>query len=354
MGEISVNVPRVYLIKGRYYWQPTKAVRALGFSPEALGHDPIKAMRRGQELNAQVKAERQGHGPAVRDGSVAHLIRLYRESDHWARLRGSTRKGYDRILKEIEAKAGGVAVRAVTRKDMADTYRKLRTRGLAQANAFMRVWRIILGYAWDQGWVETNPAQKMRLVAPPGRERVWTTGELEAFRKAAEAAGCPSMGLAVDLAHQLGQRQGDVLGLTWAQWNGQAFEVSQSKTGARLSIPVFSGLRKRLNAMPRTAVQVIVSEATGRPYRADHFRHEVHRIKTLAGLPPDLQFRDLRRTTATEIGAASGTDDEIRSVTGHKSRGVVAVYVRPDSRYATSAQRKREKAAKKNRPGPDV
>ncbi len=45
----------------------------------------------------------------------------------------------------------------------------------------------------------------------------------------------------------------------------------------------------------------------------------------------DVQFRDLRRTLATALGAAGCTDDQIRAITGHKTRSVVAVYVRPDT-----------------------
>lgn len=56
-------------------------------------------------------------------------------------------------------------------------------------------------------------------------------------------------------------------------------------------------------------------EATGRPYQKFHFGHEFARIRALAQLPAELQFRDLRRTAATELGAAGATDDEIRAVT---------------------------------------
>ena len=71
--------------------------------------------------------------------------------------------------------------------------------------------------------------------------------------------------------------------------------------------------------------------------------HEFARIRALAELPAELQFRDLRRTAATELGTAGATDDEIRAVTGHRSRNVVAVYVRPDDRMAKAVQRKRDR-----------
>ena len=84
-----------------------------------------------------------------------------------------------------------------------------------------------------------------------------------------------------------------------------------------------------------------MSEATKRPYSKHFLSHEVARIRALAGLPTDLQFRDLRRTAATDMGKHGATDDELRGVTGHRSRGVVAVYVQPTGEAAARAQRKR-------------
>jgi hypothetical protein len=101
--------------------------------------------------------------------------------------------------------------------------------------------------------------------------------------------------------------------------------------------PLLPVTRERLDAADRTSKHVVVSAATKRPYKMVHFRHEFAQLHAAAELPTDLQVRDLRRTAATELGAARATDDEIRAVTGHTSRGIVAVYVRPNDRMARSA-----------------
>ena len=56
---------------------------------------------------------------------------------------------------------------------------------------------------------------------------------------------------------------------------------------------------------------------------------------------PTIWIGDLRRTGATELGEANCTEDEIRAITGHKSRQVVSTYVKTSLRMATTAQRKR-------------
>ena len=61
---------------------------------------------------------------------------------------------------------------------------------------------------------------------------------------------------------------------------------------------------------------MVVSEVTGRPYQESDFQHTFAEIRDSAGLKKDLQFRDLRRTLATALGAAGCTDDQIRGVTG--------------------------------------
>jgi len=340
-------------IAGRYFWRPTPAVRKLGFAAEALGEDLTKAVERARHMNAMVEHERKRGGgePGLLPGSIAHLVAMFRKDLRFTRLAANTQRSYDGILQEIERVAGAVTVKGITRKDLAGTYRKLQSRGLATAAAHMRVWRILLGFAWDEGLRDDNPAKGLHLITPDSRSRVWTPAEVGLFCAQAGHEGRASIGLALRLALALGQRQGDVLALRWSAFSGRGFTIQQNKTGARIIVPLPRELAAELGDMQRPAEHILLSETTGNPWvdGEDHFRHEFARIREAAGLPKDLQFRDLRRTAATDLGAAGATDDEIRAVTGHQSRGVVAVYVRPDTRMAEAAILKREKEVKRVR-----
>jgi len=165
----------------------------------------------------------------------------------------------------------------------------------------------------------------MKLETVPSRSRVWESTEVEAFCRASEAEGYTSIGFAVRLMLHLGQRSVDVLRLMWSQHADGGLDIRQTKTGKRIRVPLLPATRERLYAADRTSKHAVVSEATKRPYKMDHFRHEFAQLHAVAELPADLQVRDLRRTAATELGAARATDDEIRAVTGHTSRGIVAV-----------------------------
>lgn len=350
MGRVELNVPRLKRVAGRWYWRTTVAVKALGFADEALGADTEKAIARARELNARVEAEkvhRAGLQPAIIPNSVADLIAKYSTSPRFAKLAPKTRQDYGLLMRRIERIAGNKLVASITRSWLVAGYEAVQSKsGLATGNAVMRVWRILLGYACDRGMIDVSPADGMRLTGTEARSQVWAPDQVETFCKTAIEAGRPSLALAVRLALDIGQRQGDILALKWSDFDGAAFSLVQKKTAHSLRVPVTTSMQAYLKEVSRDAVQVIVSEATGRLYQKFHFVHEFARIRELAGLPSDLQFRDLRRTAATELGASGATDDEIRAVTGHRSRGVVAVYVRPDDRMAAAAQKKRQERQK--------
>lgn len=115
----------------------------------------------------------------------------------------------------------------------------------------------------------------------------------------------------------LGQRQGDILRLTWSQYDGSTFTLKQSKTGVLLSVPVTSDLRIALDRTPRRSPTVLVCETTNRPYQKSHFQHEFRRIAKEAGLD-GLQFLDLRRSAVVRLAEAGCTVPEISAITGHQ------------------------------------
>ena len=68
-------------------------------------------------------------------------------------------------------------------------------------------------------------------------------------------ASCGSLhricGLAMLLASDTGQRQGDLLRLPWSSYDGTVIKLRQGKTGAYVSIPVADALKAALDAAPR-------------------------------------------------------------------------------------------------------
>lgn len=342
MGTIRVKVPHLVQKGAAYYWQPTKAVRKMGFVSEPLGKDRIQAIARADELNKRVRAQRLEPAPVKRE-DVKALIAQYRRSERYRKLEASSRYILDKTMDRIERVAGRIVVLTITRRDMVKVKDKLATEhGDKRANRFMKVWAALLQLAWDLSWRQDNPALGLGGADHTERTRVWQPQEVGIFCAAATAAGRPSMALAVLLAHDIGQRAGDVRRLTWGDFDGVTFAVRQAKTKQRVAVPASPALAWLLSLRAGEGT-ILLNERTGMPYGPVTFGHLFKDLRQRAGLPDDLQFRDLRRTAATELGAAGATDDEIRAITGHRNRNVVAVYVRPDRRMAAAGQAKRRK-----------
>lgn len=355
MGQITLRLPkRVRARKGRYFWQPTPAVEALGFSAEPLGADPVAAFARADKLNRQVDDERarSGEDRQVEPGTIKDLIRQFKAAAEFKLLAPRTQKDYGDSFKLIESRAGALPIAAIDRKGLKQTYRKLtRKHGLTTANRHMKAWQALTRFAYDEGYRDDNPGWRLKLTKPRPRRQVWRPDQVEAIGAAALAMKRPSVALGVRLAYDIAQRPADVLKLTWPMWDGDGFLIDQNKTGEPVRVLVSPATRQLLVEAHkvRASVQIIVSEATRRPYRYFDWAHQFAEARAAAGLPKDLQFRDLRRTALTEAGRQGATDDELRALSGHQSRDVVSVYVVPDGHMAARAQRKRWRSRKARR-----
>jgi integrase len=352
MGNIKVR----YLVErqrkrkpSRFYWVPTAKLQAAGFVPRRLSDDRAQALTEAEDCNAALDRWYRGEvaapkGPAP--GSLAALDDLFQRDDAFTvHMKSRTQRDYLYGIRPALGWAGTENVTALTRRVVKAWYRHQRaTRGAANARNAVAALRRLMSFGCDEGWIKDNPALKLRVATPPSRRRVWAIEERDRFCTAAKEAGRPSMALAVMLGWCLGQRPSDLRTLAWSAYDGHAVQLRQAKTDQPVWVPALPELRSLLDQTPRRSTQIVVSERTGRPYQESDFQHTFAEIRAAAGLPNDLQYRDLRRTLATALGAAGCSDDQIRAITGHKTRSVVAVYVRPDTTFAEGAMERLERA----------
>lgn len=331
-----------------YYWQPPAALRGQGFQPRRLADDMAAAIAEAERLNFEVDAWRRGEEPVpFAPETIPWLVRLYAASDRYTDLKPSTQRGYRQCLDRIEAwseRANHPPLESIERRHVF-AFKRSMGDAPAMANAVIRVLRLLLQYAHDEGYLDENPAQKVRLRGRPPRQQVWAGEQIAAFLKAATEDGHPSLALAVRLAADLGQREGDILRLVWSQFVGSAFEIKQGKTQADLIVPATVELRAALDATPRLSPTIVIAEATGRPYKADHFRHEFRRIANLAGIPGDLQFLDLRRTAVVRLAEAGCTVPEVAAISGHsleRTQSILETYLPRTTPMAQAAISKLE------------
>ena len=73
------------------------------------------------------------------------------------------------------------------------------------------------------------------------------------------------------LALWTGQRQGDLLRLTWSAYDGKHIRLKQSKGGRRVVIPVGTPLKAALDAASKVS-PIMLTTMDGKPWTPDGFR----------------------------------------------------------------------------------
>lgn len=228
-----------------------------------------------------------------------------------------TRKTYLNHIATICAEFGTMTIAELERQGSRSLFLEwrdeiARTRGARTADYVFAVFAAGLAWAKDREIITRNPCERAgRLHSQTRKDSVWTLDEEAALM----AHASPQVRLAVTLAAWTGQRQGDILRLTWKAYDGASLVVRQSKTGVMVRVPVAAPLRAVLDATPRQAVQ-IVANRSGVPYTESGFRASFGKALDRSGVI-GRTFHDWRGTFSTRAGEAGATDHEIAAVTGH-------------------------------------
>jgi integrase len=366
LGSIQVR----YLVEQRlangsiaYYYHPPKKARLAGVAiAEALGSDPVEAACKAEEQNKRIDAWRagqeEGDRPRLVEGSIAWLIEKFEASHQYKHKAPKTRDWYSgalRAFREIQLKTmtvGDFPARRLTPAHVDKIYLQLQKidpvtdepTQLPWANGIMRAARRVfsLGVRW--GDVAVNPFAKMGMTGAPARETVIPREHVDLFCETAIKVGRRSMAVWARLSYELCQRAGDARLLPWTRYNGREIQVKQSKGGALVWAPLLPDLpelKTLLDETDRVSTVIAIDEHTGQPYTLHNLSKAFNEVRDAAGLPPEYQARDMRRAGMDETGDAGATDDELRSLSGHKSRNVVHVYVKPNRKKAANALAKR-------------
>jgi integrase len=283
-----------------------------------------------------------------RQGILFTLISEYRSSAEFPKNK-NTQRAYNSYLKLIEQEFGDMPIAALAdpavrgefkawRDKMADTPRK--------ADYAWTTLARVLSVAKDRGRIAVNPCERGgRLYDSDRADIIWKADDIRAFC----AVASPELQLALTLALWTGQRQGDLLRLTWAAYDGTHIRLRQSKGRKRVAIPVGAPLKTALDGAKKTrpAATTILTNTRGRPWTGDGFRSSWDAAFAKANLG-DLHFHDLRGTAVTRLALAGCTVPEIASFTGHSLKDVEAIldahYLGGRFELAETAGRKMEKA----------
>ena len=167
------------------------------------------------------------------------VLQAYQVTAEFRDLASRTRADYVKQIKKIEAEFINFPIAALSdrrsRGEFLSWRDRLATTSRRQADYAFSVLARILSWAEDRGLVSVNPLTwSGRFYRAARADKVWTEADEAALNKEASAP----LRLALLLALWTGQRQGNLLRLTWPQYDRTCIRLRQSKMGTAVVIPV--------------------------------------------------------------------------------------------------------------------
>lgn len=387
-----------------FHWKPSARLRRAGFVNVKCGTDRRTAWNRAEDLNDQVTAWEKGAAPAegrparpiARIVRFGELVDRFQASPEWAKLKPKTRAEYGTRLRQLLAWAqdGALPVAALDRQMVRDLRQALLQGGSAHRTAaILRVLRLLLSWAVNEGIISSNPALKLRVPEAASRQRRLIRDDLHYLESAARAAARPHIEIAVALGFYTCQREGDLLNITrftmrqvhdisgearralqGADGRVLALRLEQGKTGQKVEIALVPVARAaierimpamdgrgvtysylvqhpgtpgqcpewrfqrdfRATAAEALTLAVAAARAHGRAGRAREAREALDAARRLKGI----QFRDLRRSGMCWMRDLGVPVALIASVSGHsieQTQKILDTYLPRDTRATAEA-----------------
>lgn len=338
----SVSLKYVHLPKARgkqyaYYRRSGQSIRIKG---ELMSYEFISSYN---DIHATF--ERPDKAPNAL-GTFGKLIEDYKSSPYFKKLADKTRKEYLRYIGMIEVGMGDMPVARLEtpqiykiRDKMSETPRK--------ADFLVSVLSALLTYSMKQGYRNDNPARVVDKLSDPEGHRPWEDYEVAAFRK--HWAADTVERVAFELMLNTGQRGGDVIDMTLADYRNGTIKIIQNKTGEKLEIDASNALRAVLDPWTEKHKQILLITNNNREqFKKRNFESVMRKAYTACSFDLDITSHGLRYTAASILHEYGLDWETIGSITGHRTRVMVEKYTRKKrlSAKAIREMNKNEKSTK--------
>ncbi len=329
MGKVKIRYYSV-LKNGRGYWQPTSAMRRMGFKPTPCGPDGPAAWAIAEELNAAWDARASQPAEAVPiptietwpPGSVGEAFLVYRSTQEWAKKALRTREDWERGWRYIKTTFGDYRPYDVT-MPMVSAWRQAIEDdiSLREAHRAMKIWRalwrvmVALKYATGE-----DPSLAVRNTEPKGRSATWTEGEAVRLIKRALRSGYFGLAAALACMWDGAVAPVDARTLTLAQRReddkGIWFDITRRKTGrdgvltlSRRSERLFRWyMQRQFGDAEPIANMAIFRTRRGAAYLKNSFSEDFRDIRKME-FPGDTRMMlDFRRSGSVEA-VAGGVEE---------------------------------------------
>jgi integrase len=316
------------------------------------GGPPLTGEPGAPEFIASYNAAVASKVPAPTGTLLALLFRFQDSGEFQHGISSRTRRDYIKQIKRIERAFGDFPIKALNDPRAIDIFLKWRDQlaqtSLRQADYAYGTLARIFSWAFKRRLITTNPcAGGGKLYHGSRVDKIWDDEQVARFLRTAPSY----LRLAMLLAINTGQRQGDLLRLPWSAYDGGMIKVRQKKTGAYVAIPVADELKAALDAAPKQS-PIMLTNSDRKPWSESGFQGAWGKATMRAGIR-GLTFHDLRGTAVVTLARAGCNEIEIYSITGHKPSDVRAIltahYLPRDAEVARNAIAKLNRHKKAHR-----
>lgn len=200
-----------------------------------------------------------------------------------------------------------------------------------QAKKLRRLLGRMFSYAVKLGLIDSNPVlDTEKIAATTDGYHTWTEAEIDQFT-AKHKIGSKAY-LALMLMLWTAQRRGDAIRMRPRDIVGKHIQVTQEKTGAKLSIKIAPQLQAAIDAMgehPDPELPFLRTEY-GRQFTSNGFGNWFRARCDEAGLP-QCSAHGLRKATSRRAAERGLSNQSIKALTGHVTDSEVARYTRKAS-----------------------
>ena len=210
------------------------------------------------------------------------------------------------------------------------------------ANNMLKAVRQLCKYAMTYENFDKNPAKAVEyLPGNPDGFHAWTPDEFTQFEERHPVGSMARLALA--LALYTGQRRSDLVNLGrqhivinhGTEWLKFTQHKNREKAPIHMEIPIVSALRQVLDATP-TGDLNFLTNGYGRPFTSNGFGNKFRDWCDQAELP-QCSVHGLRKAAASRLAELGCTEQEIMSITGHKTSKEIARYTKA-ARQKTRAE----------------
>jgi integrase len=265
-------------------------------------------------------------------GTLGWLWILYRQTIAWTDLSLATRKQRERIMRQVLASGGDVALSRITPKAI---QQGIERRKAFAARHFLDTMRGMFKWAVEADHVPSDPTAGKSVRKPKTKGfPEWTEDELDQY-----AARWP-LGTRERVMWGVfcftGLRRGDAARLGRQHIRNGVITIDTEKTGTRVTIPVLPELAEILAAGPLGELSIIASK-NGQPMRKEVVGTLFKKACIAAGILSK-SAHGIRKAAATRAANNGATVATLEAIFGWEGGQMAALYTKTADRRRLAAE----------------